>query len=134
MLMSTQTLREAGNLLSGNVLHDEVKLYHADAPVTVGTRVTTPLTLLANLPALVQTTTLANAIESRTDSVYSVKFAAGTVVDAGMVVEVISCELEPDLIGKKLLLDKVSKNGVSLIRKAVASDWENVRQEGKGAL
>lgn len=135
MLMSTQTLREAGRLLADNVLHDEVKLYAVGAPVTVGTKVTHELDLLdGNLAALVQTTVLANTIESRTDNVYSIKVAAGTVISAGMVVEVISCELEPDLIGKKLLLDKVSKNGVSIIRKAVASDWDNVNQEGKASL
>lgn len=135
MLMSTQTLTEAGRLLSGNTLHDTVKLYAVGAPVTVGTKVTKPLELLdPNLTSLVQTTTLANAVESRTDNVYSIKFAAGTVVSVGMVVEVTSCEMEPDLIGKKLMIDKVSKNGVSLIRKAVASDWDIVNQEGKGSL
>jgi hypothetical protein len=49
-------------------------------------------------------------------------------------VQVISCQAEPELVGKKLLLDKVSMNGLALIRKAVASEFANVNQEGKENL
>jgi hypothetical protein len=41
---------------------------------------------------------------------------------------------EPDLVGKVLLLDKVSQNGLAMLRKAVASDFDMVNQEGKGGL
>jgi len=135
MVMSTQTLAEASRLLAGAVLEDTIDLYSAGPPVTVGFEVTRELTLLSNgIPSLVQTTTLANAIESRTDSVYSIKVAQGTVLDAGMVIEVAVCVQEPSLVGKKLLLDKVSQNGIAVIRKAVASDWKVVNQEGKEGL
>ena len=86
------------------------------------------------IAGLVQTTTLANAVESRVDSVYSVKVARGTVIAAGQAIRVVTCLAEPDLVGKVLLLDKVSKNGLAMIRKAVASDFEVVNQEGKGGL
>lgn len=135
MVMSTQTLAEASRIMDAAVLTDVIDLYDAGDPVTVGFQVTKPLTLLANgIPALVQTTTLENAVESRTSSVYSVKVSQGTKIYAGQVVEVVTCIQEPDLVGKKLLLDKVSKNGLAIIRKAVASDFEVVNQEGKEGL
>lgn len=89
---------------------------------------------LGTVPGLVQTTTLANAVESRTDSTYSVKVAAGTALRAGQGIEVVSCVAEPDLVGKVLLLDKVSHNGLAMLRKAVASDFDMVNQQGKEGL
>jgi hypothetical protein len=104
-------------------------------PITVGIEVTRILTPVGQpVPGLVQTTTLENAVESRTSNVYSVKVAQGTPLKAGQAVKVVSCVMEPDLAGKVLLLDKVSQNGVAVIRKAVASDYTVVNQEGKEGL
>jgi len=86
------------------------------------------------IPGLVQTTTLANAVESRVDNTYSVKVARGTDLNAGQAVRVVSCLAEPDLVGKVLLIEKISQNGLAMIRKAVASDFKVVNQEGKGGL
>ena len=46
----------------------------------------------------------------------------------------IKCVQELSLVGKVLLLDKVSQNGLSLIRKCVATDFHTVDQQGKGDL
>ncbi|UVG34577.1 hypothetical protein SEA_CHEETO1_11 [Microbacterium phage Cheeto1] len=133
--MSTQTLAEASNLLGDAVLVDSVQLLLVGEPVTVGFEVTRETTPVGDpVRSLVQTTTLANAAESLVSNIYSIKFDALTVVDAGMAVEVLSCFREPDLVGKKLLIDKVSQNGLALIRKAVASDFHVVNQQGKGDL
>lgn len=135
MATSTQTLAEASRLLSSEVLIDSIDLFTAGEPTTVGFQVTRPLTPVAQaVPALVQTTTLANALESRTDNVYSIKVAQGTAIEAGMVVGVVTCGREPSLVGKRLLLDKVSQNGLALIIKGTASDWTVVNQEGKEGL
>lgn len=135
MTMSTQILAEAARQLGSAVLIDQIQIYNAAAPVTVGFVVTRALTAVGQpIPGLVQTTTLANALESRTDSVYSIKVAKGTALSAGQVVEVLQCVGEPDLVGKKLLVDKISMNGLAMIRKAVASDFEVVNQEGKDGL
>ncbi|AVJ51000.1 hypothetical protein FDJ44_gp09 [Microbacterium phage Pikmin] len=135
MVMSTQTLAEASSLLDNAVLEDVINIYEVGDPVTVGIEVTRPLSPLAiGVAGLVQTTTLANAVESRTDNVYSIKVSRGTILEAGMVVEVDQCLQEPSLTGKKLLVDKVSQNGLAIIRKAVASDWTVVNQEGKEGL
>ena len=134
MVISTQTLAEAASLLS-SVLVDTIQVYNLSEPVTTGFTVSLSKTPVGDpIPALVQTTTLANSVESRTDSVYSVKVAQGTALSAGQAVKVLSCVQEPSLVGKTLLLDKVSQNGMALIRKAVASDSLAVRQEGKGEL
>lgn len=135
MTMSTQTLAEAGRQLAAAVLIDSIQILTVGLPVTAGITVTRELTPVGQpVPGLVQTTTLANAVESRVDSVYSVKVARGTAIQAGQAIKVISCVAEPDLVNKVLLLDKVSKNGLSMLRKAVASDFENVNQEGKEGL
>lgn len=134
MVMSTLTLADASRLLE-ELLIDRVQLLLVGDPVTKGFEVTRQTVPVGDpVPALVQTTTLANAAESRTDNVYSIKVPHETVIDAGMAVKVLTCHREPSLVGKKLLLDKVSQNGLALIRKAVASDFTVVNQEGKEDL
>lgn len=135
MVMSTQISHEASLLFEQAILLDSVQLLNVGQPVTVGANVTRSLTPVgAPIAGLVQTTVLQGAIEGRTENIYSVKAPQGTVIQAGQAVKVLVCLLEPDLVGKVLLLDKVSQNGASLIRKAVASDTTVVNQEGKEAL
>ena len=134
MAMLTPILLEASRHLA-TVLVDEVQVYDVGAPVTVGATVTRPLTAVgAPVPGLVQTTVLANAVEGRSEAVFSVKVARGVALDAGQAVKVLSCAAEPSLVGQVLLVDKVSRNGLSTIRKAVASVTGTVNQEGKEAL
>ena len=135
MVMSTQISHEASQLLEQAILLDSVQLLNVGQPVTVGANVTRSLTPVgAPIAGLVQTTVLQGAIEGRTENVYSVKLPQGTVVSAGQAVRVVACLMEPDLVGKVLLLDKVSQNGAALIRKCIASDTTVVNQEGKEAL
>jgi len=132
MTMSTPTLREAARVLAEATLRDTVQIYTVGAPVTVGFEVQRPLTAIGEpVASLVQSTTLLNAVESQTQTTFSVKVHAGTPLSPGQVVRVVACELEPELVGKVLLLDKISLNGAAMIRKAVASDFEAVNQEGK---
>lgn len=133
--MSTQTLADASRLLASSVLTDTVQISNVGEPVTVGFSVVRPLVPAGEpVPALVQTTTLANAVESRVESLYSVKVAQGTALAAGQAVTVVTCTQEPSLVGKTLLLDKVSQNGLAMIRKAVATDFNVVNQEGKEGI
>lgn len=132
MTMSTQTLHESARLLTAAVLLDSVQIYDVGAPVTVGYEVTKPLTAVGEpVAGLVQTTTLQNAIESKVESTYSVKVTQATPLAAGQAVKVLACLMEPELVGKTLLIDKVSQNGAAMIRKAVATDFAVVNQEGK---
>lgn len=135
MGISTRTWDKAGGLLSSALLEDSIDLYIPGELTTVGFVTTRELDLVdTNLPALVQTTTLANAAESLVEHTYSIKVLRGTAIEAGMVVQVAECVLEPSLVGRKLLVDKVSENGLALLRKAVATDWTNVDQQGKGDM
>ena len=121
--------------MAAATLVDTIQIYTVGAPDTVGFEVTRPLTAVGEpIQGLVQSTTLENAIESRTETIYSVKVARGTPFSPGIAVRVITCVAEPELVGKTLLIDKVSLNGLSLIRKATASDFETINQEGKGDI
>lgn len=134
MAISTPILDEASSLLA-SVLVDRVQMYNVGAPVTAGVSVTRPLSPAGEpVAALVQATTLANAVESRTDTVWSVKVSRDTALETGQAIRVLTCQQDPSLVGKTLLLDKVSQNGLALIKKGVASDWVVVNQEGKGGL
>ncbi|QIN93835.1 hypothetical protein SEA_ALAKAZAM_12 [Microbacterium phage Alakazam] len=134
MVMSTQILRDAAALLARELI-DTVQILNVGDPVTVGPNVTRSLTPVGDpIPGLVQTTVLANAVEGVSENIYSVKVAQGTAISAGQAVRVVAAELEPALVGKVLLLDKVSENGAALIRKAVAQDTNVVNQEGKEVL
>lgn len=134
MVMSTQILRDAAALLARELI-DTVQILNVGDPITVGPNVTRSLTPVGDpIPGLVQTTVLANAVEGVSENIYSVKVAQGTAISAGQAVRVVTAELEPALVGKVLLLDKVSENGAALIRKAVAQDTNVVNQEGKEVL
>ena len=136
MTMSTQTLAEGARLLAG-VLIDSIQIYDVGEPVTPpgGFTVIRPLTPVGDpVAGLVQGTTLQNAIESKTETVWSVKVALATPMHTGQAIRVLSCAQQPDLVGKTLLLDKVSQNGAAMIRKGVASTVEVVNQQGKEGL
>lgn len=134
-MFTESNLTMSSQLIEDNVLIDKINIYEVGEPETVGFDVIRPLhPHLIGFPALVQTTTLNNAIESAVESTYSIKVSQGVALEAGHVVEVTECVREPSLVGKRLLVDKVSQNGAAIVRKAVAHDFDNVNQEGKGGL
>ncbi|WIC89568.1 hypothetical protein SEA_GARDENB_10 [Microbacterium phage GardenB] len=133
-MMSTQTLAESSRLLE-LLLVDEVQILDVGEPITVGRNVTRELTPVGDpVKALVQGTTLQNAVESTTESIWAVKVPAGTPLVAGQAVRVTKASSKSTLVGKVLLLDKVSESGIDVLRKGVASDFEKVNQEGKEGL
>lgn len=133
--MSTPILGDASSLLNVALLIDTLDIYDVGEPVTDGIEVSRAMTLVqSDVRSLVQTTTLQNAAESSTDNTYSVKVPLGTSIKAGQAIKVKTCTQEPELVGKTLYLDKVSQNGLALLRKAVASDTYNVDQQGKEGL
>lgn len=134
MSFASSSLKEASKLMEASILIDKIDIYTVGEPVTVGFKTEKPLRLLDPLlmgyPALVQATTLNNATESAVENTYSIKVALGVGLKPGMVVEVTRCVQDPSLVGKRLLVDKISENGAALIRKAVAHDYHIVNQEG----
>lgn len=135
MVMSIQTLADAADLMSVALLVDELDLYDVGEPVTVGIDVVRDLVPVKDgVPCLVQATTLENAIESATSTTYSVKVSRDFPIQAGQAIEVTRCQADPSLVGTTLYIDKVSQNGLALIRKAVASTTYNVDQQGKEGI
>lgn len=135
MVISIQTLDDASGLMTTAVLVDLINIYSVGPVQTTGTQTSRALTKLqTNIPGLVQTTVLQNAVESQVVNTYSVKVPRGIALTAGLAVKVVRCVAEPGLVGKTLLLDKVSQNGLALLKKAVASDFHAVDQQGKEGL
>ena len=131
MARQTIPLADAGKLLSV-ILVDKVQIYTVGPPVTTGIQVTRQLAPLGEpVNGLVQTTLLANAVESLTDTTWSVKVAAEVPLRGGMAVQVLMCQQDPSLVGEYLLIDRVSQSGVNLIRKGVSGSFMAVDQQGK---
>ena len=127
-------LADAGKLLS-LVLVDKVQLYTVGPPVTTGIQVTRQLTPLGEpVDGLVQTTLLANAVESLTETTWSVKVAAEVPLQGGMAVQVLMCQQDPSLVGEVLLIDRVNQSGMNLIRKGVSGCFMTVDQQGKAVM
>lgn len=117
------------------MLSGKLDIYDVGAPVTVDIEVTRPLTLvMEDVPSLVQTTSLQNAIESLVSNTYSIKVSRTTPLSAGQAIKVTESPEDPSLVGLTLLVDKVNLNGAAMIRKAVATDFHTVDQQGKGGL
>ena len=131
MARQTIPLADAGKLLS-LVLVDKVQLYTVGPPVTTGIQVTRQLAPLGEpVNGLVQTTLLANAVESLTQTTWSVKVAAEVPLRGGMAVQVLMCQQDPSLVGEVLLIDRVSQSGMNIIRKGVSGSFMAVDQQGK---
>ena len=134
MARQTIPLADAGKLLS-LVLVDKVQLYTVGPPVTTGIQVTRQLTPLGDpVNGLVQTTLLANAVESLTETTWSVKVAAEVPLQGGMAVQVLMCQQDPSLVGEVLLIDRVNQSGMNLIRKGVSGCFMTVDQQGKAVM
>ena len=134
MARQTIPLADASKLLS-LVLVDKVQIYTVGPPVTTGIQVTRQLAPLGEpVNGLVQTTLLANAVESLTDTTWSVKVAAEVPLQGGMAVQVLMCQQDPSLVGEVLLIDRVNQSGMNLIRKGVSSCFMTVDQQGKAVM
>lgn len=134
MARQTIPLADAGKLLS-IVLVDKVQIYTVGPPVTTGIQVTRQLTPLGEpVNGLVQTTLLANAVESLTETTWSVKVAAEVPLRGGMAVQVLRCQQDRSLVGEYLLIDRVSQSGWNLIRKGVSGSFMAVDQQGKAVM
>jgi hypothetical protein len=134
MGMSTQVLDQASANLA-SLLIDQLQIMDVGEPVTTGTTVTRSVTPAGQpVNGLVQTTSIASATDGRSVNSYSIKVARATPLVEGQAVKVLHCRQEPDLAGRVLLVDSVSRNGMALLRKGTAIDFISVNQEGKRVL
>lgn len=132
MAISTLTLTKAKQLMRSEFLIDKINVYHLGGVVTEGYHTFREATLhAAGVPALVQSVTLENAVESVTSTTYSIKVSTDTDLKAGDLIKVTHATNDHTLHGLELLVDKVNTNGLALLRKAVASNFATVDQQGK---
>lgn len=135
MVMSTQTLDQAAQLLQSAVLIDRLQVLAVGEPETVEFQVTRSLTPVGNpVAGLVQSVTLESVVQGQVNQTYSIKMPQGTEISEGQAVKVLVCRQEPDLVGMVLLVDTISRNGLAMIRKGTATVARTVDQQGKEAI
>lgn len=135
MAMSTQTLDEAARMFKQNVLIDTLQVLNVGEPVTVGINVTRTLTPVGQpISGLVQTVSLENANEGIVNQIFKIKVPKGTALEPGQAVRVVTCAAEPDLVGKVILVDTMTRNGLAMLRAGTGSDFAKVDQQGKEGL
>ena len=112
------------------LLIDRVAMYRLQ-PATV-TRYSSSRTrelVHSQVRSLVQATST-DVVEGLGDVTYSVKLPTATEVQPGMLLVVTMCTREPSLVGMELMVDSISEDGLSIIRKCIAHSYTTVDHQG----
>lgn len=126
----TQITPKAAELLADTLLIDRVAMYQLQ-PATV-TRYSSSRTrelVHSQVRSLVQATST-DVVEGLGDVTYSVKLPTTTEVQPGMLLVVTMCTREPSLVGMELMVDSISEDGLSIIRKCIAHSYTTVDHQG----
>lgn len=126
----TQITPKAAALLTDTLLIDRVAMYQLQ-PATV-TRYSSSRTrelVRSQVRSLVQATST-DVVEGLGDVTYSVKLPTTTEVQPGMLLVVTMCTREPSLVGMELMVDSISEDGLSIIRKCIAHSYTTVDHQG----
>lgn len=126
----TQITPRAAELLADTLLIDRVAMYQLQ-PATV-TRYSSSRTrelVRSQVRSLVQATST-DVVEGLGDVTYSVKLPTTTEVQPGMLLVVTMCTREPSLVGMELMVDSISEDGLSIIRKCIAHSYTTVDHQG----
>ena len=126
----TQITPKAAALLADTLLIDRVAVYRLQ-PATV-TRYSSSRTrelVSSQVRSLVQATST-DVAEGLGDGTYSVKLPTTTEVQPGMLLVVTMCTREPSLVGMELMVDSISEDGLSIIRKCIAHSYTTVDHQG----
>ena len=126
----TQITPRAAELLADTLLIDRVAMYQLQ-PATV-TRYSSSRTrelVSPQVRSLVQATST-DVVEGLGDVTYSVKLPTTTEVQPGMLLVVTMCTREPSLVGMELMVDSISEDGLSIIRKCIAHSYTTVDHQG----
>lgn len=126
----TQITPRAAELLADTLLIDRVAMYQLQ-PATV-TRYSSSRTrelVSPQVRSLVQATST-DVVEGLGDVTYSVKLPTTTEVQPGMLLVVTMCTREPSLVGMELMVDSISEDGLSIIRKCTAHSYTTVDHQG----
>ena len=126
----TQITPRAAELLADTLLIDRVAMYQLQ-PATV-TRYSSSRTrelVHSQVRSLVQATST-DVVEGLGDVTYSVKLPTTTEVQPGMLLVVTMCTREPSLVGMELMVDSISEDGLSIIRKCIAHSYTTADHQG----
>ena len=126
----TQITPKAAEFLADTLLIDRVAVYQLQ-PATV-TRYSSSRTrelVSSQVRSLVQATST-DVVEGLGDGTYSVKLPTTTEVQPGMLLVVTMCTREPSLVGMELMVDSISEDGLSIIRKCIAHSYTTVDHQG----
>lgn len=126
----TQITPRAAELLADALLIDRVAMYQLQsATVTRYSSSRTRELVHSQVRSLVQATST-DVVEGLGDVTYSVKLPTTTEVQPGMLLVVTMCTREPSLVGMELMVDSISEDGLSIIRKCIAHSYTTVDHQG----
>lgn len=126
----TQITPRAAELLADTLMMDRVAVYRLQpAIVTHYSSSRTRELVHSQVRSLVQATST-DVVEGLGDVTYSVKLPTTTEVQPGMLLLVTKCTREPSLVGMELMVDSISEDGLSIIRKCTAHSYTTVDHQG----
>lgn len=126
----TRITPRASALMTDTLLVDRADAYKLQPPTVVGYASRRARELMSKeLKCLVQATST-DVVEGLGDVTYSVKLPTATEVQPGMLLVVTMCTREPSLVGMELMVDSISEDGLSIIRKCIAHSYTTVDHQG----
>lgn len=126
----TRITPRASALMTDTLLVDRADAYKLQPPTVVGYASRRARELMSKeLKCLVQATST-DVVDGLADTAYSIKVPTGTNVSPGMLLVITQCAREPSLVGVELMVDSISEDGLSIIRKCIAHAYSTVDHQG----
>lgn len=126
----TQITPRASALMTDTLLVDRADAYKLQPPAVVGYASRRARELVSReIKCLVQATST-DVADGLGDIAYSVKVPTGTDLSPGMLLVITQCTREPSLVGVELMVDSISEDGLSIIRKCTAHSYTTVDHQG----
>lgn len=126
----TQITPRASALMTDTLLVDRADAYKLQPPAVVGYVSRRARELVSReIKCLVQATST-DVVDGLGDIAYSVKVPTGTGLSPGMLLVITQCTREPSLVGVELMVDSISEDGLSIIRKCIAHAYSTVDHQG----
>lgn len=126
----TQITPRASALMTDTLLVDRADAYKLQPPTVEGYASRRARELVSReIKCLVQATST-DVVDGLGDIAYSVKVPTGIGLSPGMLLVITQCTREPSLVGVELMVDSISEDGLSIIRKCIAHAYSTVDHQG----
>lgn len=126
----TQITPRASALMTDTLLVDRADAYKLQPPVVVGYASRRARELVSREIKCLAQATSTDVVDGLGDIAYSVKVPTGTGLSPGMLLVITQCTREPSLVGVELMVDSISEDGLSIIRKCIAHAYSTVDHQG----